>query len=395
MRKDHFNNLKTMKNLVFLITYTIGLVWVILHLEEVMGVIWMILDLLKPFIYGIMMAFVFSLPMNFFMKKLPENLRFKRLLAAILSLLLILGVIGFIFWIVVPQVVDNFVALANALPGYLDSLEDWIEMLLTDHPIPNDVWAQIEAYAKEFQEMAVSLVKNGLPHLISMASGFASGIANFFMAIVIAVYLTVSKEKLKRQFKEFLYAFTSTKVNHFLYKVGNLMNSTFSNFVSGQLVEAIIIGVLCYIGCLIFKFPYAPILSVIIGCTNIIPIFGAIFGVGLSALLVAFDAPVQGVFFIIFGIFLQQFESNLIYPRVVGNTVGLSGLWVLFAITVGGGLFGIVGMVLGLPIFSIIYALLREEMHTRSSRKYALEQAALLQKQKEEQSEQEETKLSN
>ena len=217
--------------------------------------------------------------------------------------------------------------------------------------------------------MAVNIVKNGLPHLIDMASGFASSIANIFMALVIAVYLTISKNRLITQAKEFLYAFTSKRVNEYLLKVAHLTNVTFANFVTGQLVEAIIIGILCYIGCLILQFPYAPILSVIIGCTNIIPIFGAIFGVGLSALLVAFVDPLQGIFFILFGICLQQFESNLIYPRVVGNTVGLSGLWVLFAITVGGGFFGFAGMLLGLPIFSIIYALLREEMHRRSSLK--------------------------
>ena len=376
MRKEHLTSKQAFRHLIFLITYTIILVWIILHVQEVAGAIWMVIDLLKPFIYGIVMAFIFHLPMQFFMDKLPDNTRFKKAIAALLSLFLIIGVIAFIFWIVVPQVVDNFVALANAMPGYIDSLEKWIAVIVEDHPIPSDLWKQIEAYAQDFQQMALSIVKNGLPHLISMASGFASGIANFFMAIVIAAYITISKEKLQRQLKEFLYAFTSSKVNAFLCKVGNLMNTTFSNFVSGQLVEAIIIGVLCYIGCLILKFPYAPILSVIIGCTNIIPIFGAIFGVGLSALLVAFDSPVQGIFFILFGIFLQQFESNLIYPRVVGNTVGLSGLWVLFSITVGGGLFGIVGMVLGLPIFSIIYSLLREEMHHRSRLKKAKEALA-------------------
>ena len=130
-----------------------------------------------------------------------------------------------------------------------------------------------------------------------------------------------------------------------------------------------IIGILCYIGCLILRFPYAPIISVIIGCTNIIPVFGAIMGVVIGALLIALVDPFQGVIFIIFGILLQQLESNLIYPRVVGNTVGLSGLWVLMSISIGGGLFGALGMLLGLPIFSIVYTLLKEEMHRRLKKK--------------------------
>ena len=174
-----------------------------------------------------------------------------------------------------------------------------------------------------------------------------------------------------RQLKRALFAFCSEKKYHYLLHVGELVNKTFSSFLTGQLTEAIIIGVLCYIGCLVFRFPYAPILSVIIGCTNIIPIFGAIFGVAVSALLVAFVNPLQGVFFVIFGIVLQQFESNLIYPKVVGGSVGLSGLWVLFAITIGGGLFGFVGMLLGLPTFSVIYFLLREEINRRVALKTA------------------------
>ena len=351
--KDKKLNRLTMKHIIFIITYTIALVWVILHIDQVMGTLQMIINLLKPFIYGIMMAFVFNLPMKYFMKKLPASLgKGKRAVAALLSLIIIIGVITFIFWIVMPQVIYSVTTLANALPGYLEEVQKNIQTAIENKQIPEEVLKQIETYAMDIQKMAVNIVKNGLPHLIDMASGFASSIANIFMALVIAVYLTISKNRLITQAKEFLYAFTSKRVNEYLLKVAHLTNVTFANFVTGQLVEAIIIGILCYIG-----------------CTNIIPIFGAIFGVGLSALLVAFVDPLQGIFFVLFGICLQQFESNLIYPRVVGNTVGLSGLWVLFAITVGGGFFGFAGMLLGLPIFSIIYALLREEMHRRSSLK--------------------------
>lgn len=380
--KDKKLNHLTMKHILFIITYTVALIWVILHMGQVLDTLKMVLNLLKPFIYGIMMAFVFNLPMKYFMKKLPASLgKGKRAVAAILSLVIIIGVVTFIFWIVVPQVVDSVATLAKALPGYLESLQKTIATAIENKQIPEEVLRQVESYATDIQEMALSIVKNGLPHLLDMASGFANSIANIFMALVIAVYLTISKNKLLTQGEEFLYAFTSKHVHDYILKVGHLTNVTFSNFVTGQMVEAIIIGILCYIGCLILHFPYAPILSVIIGCTNIIPIFGAIFGVGLSALLVAFVDPLQGVFFVLFGICLQQFESNLIYPRVVGNTVGLSGLWVLFAITVGGGLFGFAGMLLGLPIFSVIYALLREEMHRRS---YLKSQMNVCEKQKEQ-----------
>lgn len=358
-------NRLTIKNILFIITYTIALIWVMLHLQEVFGAISTVIGLLKPFIYGIMMAFVFNLPMKFFLKKLPENLKWRKAAAAVLSLIIVITVIAFIFRIVVPQVVDSVTSLANSLPGYISSAQDMIEKAIENRDIPQEALDQLNKYSTQIQETLVNVLKNGLPHLLTFASGFANSIANIFMALVIAVYLTVSKEKLLHQAKRFLYAFLPQKANDFTLKVARLTNATFSAFITGQMVEAIIIGVLCYIGCLIFRFPYAPILGVIIGCTNIIPIFGAIFGVGVCALLVAFVNPIQGVLFVIFGICLQQFESNLIYPRVVGTSVGLSGLWVLFAITIGGGLFNLMGMLLGLPTFSVIYSLLREEMSRR------------------------------
>lgn len=364
----------TLKQVLFIIAYTIGLIWIILHMNQVIQWIGIILDLVKPFIYGIIMAFLFNLPLQYFLKKLPDSVgKWKKIIAVVLSLLLIIGLITFVVSIVVPQVVDSVVTLANAFPGYIDSFQEWMNAIIEHQQVPSNLFEMMEQYAGEIEKTLMTIVKNGLPQIVSMASGFASGVANFFMAIVIAVYLTVSKNRLKRQCKTVLYAFLPKYGYTYILKIGKLANETFSNFVSGQVMEAIIIGVLCFIGCTIFRFPYAPIVSIIIGCTNFIPIFGAIFGVGISALLVAFVNPIQGVFFVIFGTVLQQFESNLIYPKVVGNTVGLSGLWVLFAISVGGGLFGFKGMILGLPIFSILYALIREETYRRVKIKKEIE----------------------
>ena len=201
--------------------------------------------------------------------------------------------------------------------------------------------------------------------MLGAAGSIASSLKDVILAFVVCAYITISKEKLIKQIKLLFQAFLSEKQNKWIVKITKLTSQTFHNFVTGQLLEAVIIAILCYIGCLILKFPYAPIISVLIGVTNMIPIFGAIMGVMISALLVAMVNPIQALFFIIFGIALQQFESNLIYPRVVGNSVGLSGLWVLFAITIGGGLFGFSGMILGLPIFSIIYSLLKEATYKR------------------------------
>lgn len=261
--------------------------------------------------------------------------------------------------------IEGITPLANSLPGYIEDAQKTITSMIEKQQIPQDVLKQVDTYSVQLQDTLVNLLKNGIPHLLTMVSGFASSLTNVFMALVITVYLTVSKDKLLEQSHRFLCAFTSGRANAFVLRVAHPTNTTFSAFITGQLVEAVIIGVSCYIGCLVLGFPYAPILGVIIGCTNIIPIFGTIFGAVLCVLLVTFVNPLQGVFSVIFGICLQQFESNLIYPRAVGASVGLSGLWVLLAITVGGGLFGFAGMLLGLPTFSVIYSLLCGEMNRR------------------------------
>lgn len=372
--KNQKLNRLTIKHALLLITYTVALIWVILHMHEVVDVINMIIGMMKPFIYGIMMAFIFNIPLKFFLNKFPDSLKqWKKPLAVLCSIVVVFGILIFIILIVVPVLVESIANLVATLPVYFEDTMRAINKMVQNGTIPKEVLDSVGQYAEQIQNSILSALKNIVPQIISMASGFASGLANLGMAFVIAVYLTISKDKLISQLKKFLYAFTSTRVNTFLLKVGKLTNVTFSNFVAGQLVEAVIIGVMCYIGCLIFRFPYAPILSVVIGCTNVIPYFGPFLGTGFGAFLVALVNPLQAVFFIIFGSVLQQIESNLIYPRVVGTTVGLSGLWVLFAITIGGGLFKLPGMILGLPVFSVIYTLIREAMNKRIKEKQRLE----------------------
>lgn len=359
-------NRLTLKHILFIITYTIAMVWIIMNINTVIGYVSSVASLLQPFIFGIALAFIFNLPMKFFMRKLPDSLkRFKKSVALLLSLCIFIFVILFIIQIVVPQLVSSVTSLLDSLPGYIDSLEKMFIKAIDNEFIPEEVAKQLTSYSSQMENMIISVVKNVLPHVISFIVGLVSSLTNIVLTLVVAVYVTVSKEKLVEQVKKFLYAFTPQHVNIYILKVGRITNTTFSAFVTGQLLEAIIIGVLCYVASLIFGFPYAPILGVIIGVTNIIPIFGAIFGTGLCAILVAFVNPIQGLLFLIFGVCLQQFESNLIYPRVVGTSIGLSGLWVLFAITIGGGLFGFFGMLLGLPTFSVFYTLLREEMNRR------------------------------
>ena len=207
-------NRLTLKHVLFLITYTIALIWIMLHLNEVFDTVSMIIGMLRPFIYGIMMAFVFNIPMKFFLKKLPDNLgRWKKALAAVCSLLIIFGILAFIVRIVMPQVIESIAALANSLPGYIEDAQKTITSMIEKQQIPQDVLKQVDTYSAQLQDTLVNLLKNGIPHLLTMASGFASSLANVFMALVIAVYLTVSKDKLLEQSHRFLYAFTSSRAS--------------------------------------------------------------------------------------------------------------------------------------------------------------------------------------
>lgn len=356
----------TIKQTLVMITYTILLIFAFIHINEILDMLKTLLDLLKPFIYAFGIAYIFHLPTTYIKNKLPEDVKNKNKLAGLLSIILIVSMLVFLGWIVIPTLIDSIVDLANALPKYLVDTQEYLEQLMIKYDISKEMIEQLNQYSNELQQSILNVITTMIPKLIDITKNVTSSVANVFLAIVIAVYLTFSKDKLREQSKMILYAFTNDKIYDYTLSVGNLCNKTFANFISGQLLESIIIGVLCYIGCIIFNFPYAPIVSVIIGMTNIIPYFGPFFGTGISAVLILISGqPLQALIFIIFGIVLQQFESNLIYPRVVGNSVGLSGLWVLFAITVGGGLFGIPGMILGLPTFAVIYVLFKDEVKRR------------------------------
>lgn len=354
------------KNAILLITYTVILIAAMLHIKELAILLLKLFDLVRPFVYGFALAYIFNIPLSFFMKRLPLSIKkARKLCAVILSLLVIFIIFAFIFNIVVPQFVISIQTFIEAFPDYIVQTQELALEYLEKYALNDEIIKQVSVYSVEIQRYLTEVLKNLLPALIDTTMGITNSIANLFMSIVIAVYITVSKNTLVNQVKRFGNAFIPEKSFNLIKHIISLADKTFSNFISGQLIEAVIIGVLCYIGCLILRIPYAPIISVIIGCTNIIPIFGPIIGTAVCGVLILFVSPIQAIIFVIFGICLQQFESNLIYPKVVGTSVGLSGLWVLFAITVGGGLFGLIGMVLGLPTFAIVYALLKEEIARR------------------------------
>ncbi|WP_028044716.1 AI-2E family transporter [Candidatus Stoquefichus massiliensis] len=368
----------TLKNMIILVTYIAVLILCLMNFKSIMSFIGQLFGIIEPFIIGFVLAFIFNIPMKYFIKKLPiQNEKTKKLVSAILSVLLVIVILVVLIMVVLPQVIDNIRTLIDNMPTIFNQVEKWMDYFLTEVKISPDIMTKIEEFQQTFGKTILSKLTTWVPGIALGVSHFTSGIINIFMGFVMAIYMLFSKDKLMRQVKKVGRAFLKDQQFEHVTEVIRLTSSTFENFLAGQLTESVIIGVLCYIGCIILDIPYASIAAIVIGFTNIIPYFGPIIGAFISSVLILFVSPMKAVIFLIFSTLLQQFESNLIYPHVVGSSVGLSALWVLFAVSAGGGLFGIPGMIFGLPTFSVIYELLRRWTNHRLKQKKQLQQTVL------------------
>ncbi|WP_071442788.1 AI-2E family transporter [Traorella massiliensis] len=351
----------TFKEVLILVGLVILMLFILMNYSWLWETLMTLLGVVKPFIYGVCIAFIFNIPMQFFMRKLPPRKDGKKpkLLAAMITLLCFILVITLIIWIIVPRIVDNIIMLLNNFDNYRAEVENFIEVLFANIGLEESAIDSLVNSLSDLSNQFIGVLQSLVPAMFNIVTTIASSITNVIFSILIAMYLVISKEVLIRQGDRIGKVLLNEKRYHVFKELMHLISDTFASFISGQGIEAVIIGVLCYIGCKILGIEYASIVSVIIGVTNMIPIFGAIIGTAFSALFIAFVNPIQGLVFLVFGICLQQFESNLIYPHVVGSSIGLPALWVLFAVTVGGGLFGVAGMIFGLPTFSVIYEVFR------------------------------------
>lgn len=297
--------------------------------------------------------------------------RARRPLSILGSLLIIAGVITLIINIIIPQLIDAFAVVISGIQPLLDEFTQWI--------VSNDIlYPQIEAWIVSLDvnwpqliEKALSYLTSGLGNVFSSAVSIVSSITGVVMHIVIAfifaIYILAEKERLARQFNSLMEAYLKESIREKVMYVLITAHSVFTKFFVGQLVEAVILGFLCTVGMLIFRFPYATMIGTLIGATAILPIVGAYLGAFIGAFMILTVNPIQSVFFLIFIVVLQQLEGNLIYPRVVGSSIGLPGMWVLVAITIGGGIGGVIGMLLAVPTTATIYKLLRTDVYRRNT----------------------------
>lgn len=333
--------------------------------------------LLAPFAVGGMIAFVMNIPMTkieglLVGKKTPKKRKWARGVAIAITLILFLGIISFTLFLLVPELVNNLKCLAERIPGFLDGIQSWLMQIADNNPN----WkAQIIDIANNLtsSNSVQNIVTNSLNSLVDSSKGFiasvTSGITTAVLAIVFAIYLLGQKEYLIHGSKKLVYAFVSKKYADKTIEIASLANKTFGGFVSGQCLEAIILSAIFFLVLFVGGFPYALLISVITFVLAFVPMFGATFSAIIGAVLIFPISPIRAIIFLLLSFVIQQIENNLIYPKVVGKSVGLAGIWTLVAIIIFGSLFGIIGMIIGLPIASIAYALLGETVNKKLEEK--------------------------
>ena len=361
---------KAMRNLFLLAGGCILLVWLLLYTEQVSGLLAYIWKLISPFVVGAGIAFVFNVPMRAIERQLDfirkDGLR--RIIAVLLTLAALVLVIAFVVELLVPQIQSTVESLAVTIPVFAKKQVSNIMNFLEEHPELQEWvmantdfekidWTSILQRAGTFVGDSMSTIVDSAFSAIGSVTG---AIVNLVISIVFAIYCLSRKEILARQSRRLLYSLLPERFTDEVIRIMRLTNTTFSNFISGQCLEAIILGCLFAVTMLILKMPYIPLVSVIIAVTALIPVVGAFVGCILGAFFILVDNPLQAVTFVIMFLVLQQLENNLIYPRVVGTSIGLPGMWVLVAVTVGGDLMGVGGMLIMIPLASVLYTLLGE-----------------------------------
>lgn len=369
---------KKLKENILLGTYLIILYFLLLNIKWVTTALGSILGIISPFITAFAMAFVLNLPMKFFENKVfnfldKEKSSFLRNLKRPLSILTtFISVIGFIVALilfVVPQLAASLSTLLDAVPGYMESFEKLLNRYLSSTEILQHIYNTLINTWQELLKYFANFLSTSLTGILNTTVSITSGFINFILSLVLTIYMLASKETLIYQIKKILYAFLNNAIVDKILSVGRLTNNTFAKFITGQCIEAIILGVLCFIGMTIFKMPYSLLISVLIGVTALIPVFGAFIGTIPAVFLILIINPIQAIWFVVFILCLQQFEGNIIYPRVVGNSVGLSAIWVMLAMLVGGSTLGLIGMLIGIPLFSVAYQLIKDYTNKRLNKK--------------------------
>ena len=381
-------NIKQIRSLiVFTLLLLIGL-WKYEVVLDILGFVW---GIISPFILGGAIAFILNVPMNYIQKNLFEKNKYfqtekgKKLrdklentVSLVITIFLVISILAVVIFVVVPQLGKTFVTLKRNIEVFIPKIMADIATLFENNP---QILGELNGLQLDWNQLnwdnilttIIDFFRHGAGSVLGStyqaAKGIVSGMATFFIAFVFACYILLQKKKLAVQIRKVMYAYLKTEQVEKILDVCSLTYKTFSSFLTGQCMEAVILGTMFFVTMGLLKFPYALLVGMLIAVTALVPIFGAFIGCAVGVFLIVMVSPVKALAFIVLFLVLQQIEGNLIYPHVVGNSVGLPSMWVLVAVTLGSSLMGIVGMLVFIPITSVIYSLLRRSVYARLEQK--------------------------
>ena len=375
------------KTIVHIFLAALGCVviyWLLNKTSQFLAVCSSILGILSPFLLGAVMAFILNVPMREIESRLTSirGAGLRRTASILLTFLALILVLIAVVWLVIPQIGATFRILIPKITMFFQKVQGQIMVFLADNPdLMEMVSSNIDLEAIDLPSLiqkVMDVLGNSVSTIatsaVSVVGGITGAVVDGVIALVFALYALAQKENLERQGKKLLYAFLPEYAVDRIIRVLHLTKGTFSNFISGQCLEAVILGGLFFVTMFLFRMPYITLISILIGVTSLVPLVGSFVGCILGAFFILVNSPMQAVWFVVLFLVLQQIEGNFIYPRVVGNSIGLPGMWVLVAVTIGGDLMGVVGMLLMIPLSSVIYTLLREATNKRiTQRKIPLE----------------------
>ncbi len=369
---------ETVKKIKGLILFTAIVVACLWKYEDVLNIAGFLLHIALPFILGGAIAFVLNVPMSFIQRHLfseeriekrPILKKLARPVSMLIVLFAVIGVVVLVMFVLIPQLGTTFANLGQSIQEFIPKVQIWAQDIFHGNKEIMTWVNELEFDWDKIMSTGIDFLGNGagsvLDSTITAAKSIVSSITTFFIAFVFAVYVLLQKEKLGIQAKKVLFAFVRKGRAEAALEVLSLTYSTFSSFLTGQCVEAVILGCMFVVSMWIFRLPYALLTGIVIAFTALIPIFGAFIGCAVGVFLIFMVEPVKALIFVGLFLVLQQIEGNLIYPHVVGNSVGLPSIWVLAAVSVGGSLMGVVGMLIFIPIVSVVYALFREIVYLK------------------------------
>lgn len=369
-------NRKNVRMILLIIAFAVVLYTAAQNLASVYGAVKTVWNVFGVVITGLAIAFVLNVPLKLFEDRVfygmsedrrPLVRRLRRAVSLVCALVVSLGVIVILIAVVLPQLTQTVTEVAARLPEYISAVVNWINEFLAKFDIEIEALKEFTVdWEKVFKDLSTYLKEgNVINTATDVGTAAASTVMNTFLGLVVAVYVLAQKERIGRFTRRCIDAFLPKRASSAISRVASMASETFSSFVAGQLADSCILGILCYICMLIFRFPYPEVISVVIGVTSLVPMVGSFIGEVIGALLILIVSPLKALLFVIMVLAIQQVDGAFIYPRIVGKSVGLPGVAVFCAVIVGGNIAGVLGAVMGVPVCAVLYALLKEAVASR------------------------------